>query len=150
MGWLELGNYVEAEAELDHISPQLRAHPDVLSVRWHVYALAKKWEGALDIAATLVQVVPEEPEYWLHRSFALHELKRTQEARDFLLPVVDRFPDHALIRYNLACYECQLGRLPQAKAWLEKAFALGDPTQLKLTALDDADLEPLWASIGNL
>jgi hypothetical protein len=32
------------------------------------------------------------------------------------------FNDDATIRYNLACYECQLGRLDQARAWLERAF----------------------------
>ena len=32
------------------------------------------------------------------------------KVRDNLLPVVERFPDNATMRYNLACYECQLGR----------------------------------------
>ncbi len=48
------------------------------------------------------------------------------------------------MRYNLASYECKLGRLPEAKAWLEKAFQAGDSRVLKLMALDDPDLEPLW------
>ena len=42
IGWLELGNYLEADAELDEIAPRLRAHPDVLKVRWRVYANAKR------------------------------------------------------------------------------------------------------------
>ena len=29
-GWLELGNHLEADKELDEIAPELRAHPDVL------------------------------------------------------------------------------------------------------------------------
>lgn len=29
-GWLELGNHLEADKELERITPQLRAHPDVL------------------------------------------------------------------------------------------------------------------------
>lgn len=53
------------------------------------------------------------------------------------------------MRYNLACYECQLGRMEQAKLWLEKAFTLRDPKKIKLMALDDPDLEPLWKSIGS-
>ena len=52
-GWLELGNYLEADKELDEITASLRAHPDVLKVRWEIYAAAKKWEAALDIAAGL-------------------------------------------------------------------------------------------------
>jgi Flp pilus assembly protein TadD len=147
-GWLELGNHIEADAESDNITSSLRAHPDVLNVRWGIYAAAKKWEAALDIAAALVQLDPEDPLGWVHRSYALHELKRTAEARDNLLRVVDKFPVSATIRYNLACYECQLGRLEQARQWLEKAFALGDGRKMKLAALDDPDLQPLWKEIG--
>jgi tetratricopeptide (TPR) repeat protein len=147
-GWVELGNHIEADAELDNIAANLRTHPDVLNVRWEIYTAAKKWEAALDIAAALIQLDPESPLGWVNRSYALHELKRTAEARDNLLRVVDKFPDTATMRYNMACYECQLGRLEQAKQWLGKAFALGDAKELKLAALDDRDLEPLWRQIG--
>ena len=118
-GWLELGNHFEADADLDKITPQFRAHPDVLKLRWQIYAAAKKWETALDIAAALIQLDPEDPVGWVNRSYALHELKRTAEARDNLLRVVDKWPTIALMRYNLACYECQLGNLERAKEWLE-------------------------------
>jgi predicted Zn-dependent protease len=147
-GWLELGNHIEAEAELDNITASLRAHPDVLKVRWEIYAVAKKWEAALDIAAAIVQLDPDDPLGWVHRSYALHELKRTAEARDNLLRVAEKFPASPTIRYNLACYECQLGNLERAKDWLEKAFALGDAKKMKLAALDDPDLQPLWKEIG--
>ena len=143
-GWLELGNHVEANEELENISACKRAHPAVLELRWQVYAAAKKWEAALDIAAALIKLDPEEPLGWVHKSYALHELKRTAEARDNLLRIVDNFPISATMRYNLACYECQLGNLKQAREWLKQAFNLGDAKQMKLAALDDPDLEPLW------
>ena len=117
-------------------------------MRWEIYAAAKKWETALDIAAALIQLDPESPLGWVHRSYAFHELKRTTEARDNLLRVVDKFPISATMRYNLACYECQLGRLEKAKEWLKKSFALGDARKMKLAALDDPDLQPLWKEIG--
>jgi tetratricopeptide (TPR) repeat protein len=148
-GWLELGNYIEANEELEKVTPQLRTHPDVLQVRWEVYAAAKKWGATLDIAAALIQLNPEDPLGWVHWAYALHELKRTSEARDSLLGVVNRFPTSATMRYNLACYECLLGRLEEAKQWLEKAFTLGDSRKTKLTALEDPDLEPLWKDIGS-
>jgi len=37
-GWLMLGNPVEANEELEKISPENRRHPAALSVRWQVYA----------------------------------------------------------------------------------------------------------------
>jgi tetratricopeptide (TPR) repeat protein len=149
-GWFELGDHVEACGELEMISAQNRAHPGVLQVRWEIYAAAKKWEAALDITATFIQFVPEHPLGWLHRSFTLHELNRTAEARDNLLSVLDKFPDESVLRYNVACYECQLGRLEQAKDWLEKAFKMGNQRRMKLAALEDPDLEQLWKEIGNL
>lgn len=147
-GWLELGAHIEAEVELEHISPENRAHSAVLEVQWQVLAKAKKWEAALDIASAIIRLSPEDTFGWVHRSFSLHELKRTAEAKDKLLQVVDRFPDEAIMRYNLACYECQLGHLDQARNWLEKAFKLSDPKKMKLMALDDVDLVPLRKCIA--
>ena len=149
-GWFELGNHLEANEELEQIAAECRADPAVLEVRWQIYARAEKWEGALDIASALVQADPDDPLGWVHRSYALHELKRTAEARDNLLRVVDKFPISATMRYNLACYECQLGRLKEAKEWLAKAFELGDATKMKLAALEDPDLQPLWEKIGEI
>lgn len=148
-GWLELGNPIEAEAELDKVPPQHQAHPAVLEVRWEICAKAKKWDAALEIASALVQVVPEHPLGWVHQSFCLHELERTAEARDNLLSVVDKFPQDAVMLYNLACYECRLGSLEQAKHWLQATFEIDRAHQLKPMALKDPDLEPLWKDIGS-
>jgi hypothetical protein len=41
-GWLELGNHIEANEELERIAQQLRAQPDVLKLRWEVYAAGNK------------------------------------------------------------------------------------------------------------
>ena len=60
---------------------------------------------------------------------------------------MDKFPISATMRYNLACYECQLDHLDQAKGWLEKASALGDVKKIQLEALDDPDLKPLWGEL---
>ena len=149
-GWLGLGNHIEADEELEQITPENRAHPAVLEIRWQIYAKAKKWNAALVIASALTQSVPEHPLGWVHRAYSLHEPKQTEEARENLLRVVDKFPEDPIMRYNLACYECQLGRLEQAKSWLEKAFGVGDPKKVKLMALEDPDLEPLWREIGKI
>lgn len=149
-GWLELGNHVEANQELEQLTPALHAHPDVMKTRWKVHAAAEKWEAALDIAAALVQAEPEDPDGWIGQSFALHEMKRTAEARDYLLRVIDKFPKISVMRYNLACYECQLGSSEKAKDWLKKAFKVGDAKAIKRMALDDRDLEPLWNEIEKL
>jgi tetratricopeptide (TPR) repeat protein len=143
-GWLELKNYVEANEELEKISPLLRARPDILQARWGIYAKAKRWANALEIARTLIDTYPDEPFGWIHRAFALHELRRTDEAYQAAYSALDKFPHDATLRYNLACYACQLGRLDEARDWLEKSFLMPDSAPLKLSARDDPDLQPLW------
>jgi predicted Zn-dependent protease len=150
VGWLGLGSHTEAAIELENLTAENRDHPAVLEIRWQVFARAKRWEAALEVASGLMQSRPESPAGWVHRSYSLHELKRTGEARDNLLRVVDRFPDDSTMRYNLACYECQLGRPQRAKHWLDQALAIGDPAQIKQMALEDPDLEPLRRHIENL
>jgi len=48
-GWLGLGIWQEANEELEHLTPQLRSHPEVLGVRFQIYAKAEKWEYAIEI-----------------------------------------------------------------------------------------------------
>jgi len=96
-GWFELGNCVEATEELEQISPNLRGHPDVLVVRLKIYAAAGKWEYVVEVAKAISEMVPESPFGWFHLAYALHELKRTKEARAVLLPVVDKFSDEYLM-----------------------------------------------------
>ena len=46
-GWLELGNRLEANEELEQITAELRAHPSVLFLRYEVYTKAEKGDGGL-------------------------------------------------------------------------------------------------------
>ena len=130
-GWLELGNHLEANEELEKITPQLRTHPYVLEMRYKIYSAAGKWEGAVEIARTLSEMLPENSWGYIHYAFSLHELKRTKEAYAVLIPVVDKFSE-TTIRYNLACYSCQLGKLKEAFRWLEKAIDLAGKKDIRL------------------
>ena len=149
-GWFELGNCIEVTEELEQITPEMRGHPSVLEVRYHIYAAAKKWEYAAEIARAISEMVSDSPFGWIHHAYALHELKLTQEARNVLLPAVDKFPKEYIIRYNLGCYACQLGNLKEARDWLKQASDLASTKQIKLMALSDPDLELLWKEIGEI
>lgn len=149
-GWLELGNSQEAEAELDNITAALRSHPCVLDLRWQIHAKAKHWGKCVEFGAALVKLAPDIPTSWINRSFALHELKRTHEALELLEPAINLFPDVWTIPYNLACYACQLGNRDEAWVWLERAMDVGKANAVKLMALEDKDLEPLWARIEEI
>ena len=136
-------NLLKANEEPERITPQNKARPDVLEVRWRICAKTGKWDECVDIAGAIIKLDPKRPFGWIHRSFALQELKRTQEAFDQLLPGADRFPTLWLIPYNLACYCAQLGKLEECEGWFKKAMAIDDLT-VQRTAIDDPDLKPLW------
>ncbi len=40
--------------------------------------------------------------------------------------------------------------LQEARDWLKKAIAIGDSKKIKLMALNEKDLEPLWREIWNI
>lgn len=149
-GWLELGNAREAQAELDCLSDAAQGRVEVLAVRWGILARFNRWEQSLAVAERIVALAPDEIFGWIHRSYALHELKRTQTARDQLLPATKLFPKVETIFYNLACYECQLGDLAAARGWLQRAMRLHDRADLKARALEDSDLKPLWSEIEKM
>ena len=67
-GWLDLGNHIEANEELEQISPLNRAHPAVLRLRWRIDAKAGKWDACLDIATALTRMAPDRRFGWLQRA----------------------------------------------------------------------------------
>jgi predicted Zn-dependent protease len=148
-GWLELGDHLEAARELDRISSSQSEHPLILMIRWMIFARAKRWEGAVPVADALVNRVPQDAYGWILRSFALHQMRQTQEAWNQLLPGAEKFPKEPNIPYNLACYATQLGRLEEARKWLRRAFEIGDGKKITLKAMQDPNLEPLWRGIGS-
>jgi tetratricopeptide (TPR) repeat protein len=141
------GHHAEALRELQRMSLAGRADIDVMDLSCHVLAGLERWEECLELGEALVKAEPKAPHGWTNRSAALYRLNRAQEAFDSLRLAAELFPDEWGIRYELACYCCTLGRLEETLDWLEEAFELGDAKTVKLMALDDPDLEPIWAKI---
>jgi tetratricopeptide (TPR) repeat protein len=148
VGWLGLGNWQEANEELEKITPALRGRLEVLEVRFQVYARAEKWDTATEIAAALVKMQPNEPQAWINLAYATRRKAGggIPQAKEVLVPVEKRFPNVWVIPYNLACYSAQLGLLDECQEWFKKAMAIDEQT-VKRAAIDDPDLTPLWDSM---
>lgn len=146
-GWLGLGDSASAAHELEQISPPGRGHPAILLVQCRIHMARKKWESLVQTAERVVRDFPGLHEAWVDRSYGLHEMKRTQEAFDALLPASGLFPKIWVIPYNLSCYCAQAGRLREALEWLETAIVLGGENDIRSQALEDPDLKPLWKQI---
>jgi len=152
IGWLELGNPGEARAELDQISSARQQHPDVLEVRWLLCAEQCDWPAALAAARAILKAAPDRASGWLHQAYALRRIPDggVEKAWEALLPAFEKFPKEVVIAFNLACYGCQMNRLPEARAWLRRALKIGGKKRIKEMAMRDSDLEPLWEEIRSL
>ena len=146
VGWIQLGDYDSANDELEKIRAEWRAHPDVLELRWLIYSHHEQWDACLDIASAVVKMAPDRVSGWVHKAYSLRRANGcgVEKAKPVLLEAAKLFPDGDMIQYNLACYCAQLGQLDAAQEHLGKSYELGDAQQIKLMALDDEDLKPLW------
>ena len=141
-GYVELGMFLDANAELEEIDPEVRHVLEVLVVRLRIYRGLEKWEHMQTVARKLALYDPENPNWIVSWAFATRRADSIQSAKRILLEAVEQHPKVALIHHNLACYDSVLGEIEVAKARLQHALKL-DP-KMRVTALDDEDLKPLW------
>jgi tetratricopeptide (TPR) repeat protein len=149
-GWLMLGNPAEALREFEQVSPGGRHTQAALVTLWEIQANMRDWNAAIATADRLIHQYDRQPDGYIKRAYALHELKRSQEAWDTLEPVRERFADNWLIPYNLACYAAQLGRPDDALRCFRRALRIGDERELHEMAMTDSDLEPIRPLIEKL
>jgi tetratricopeptide (TPR) repeat protein len=142
-GWLELGVPAEAAAEMRQVAPRFQEYPAVLRLRWEIHSGLKDWPEALSVSRKQIELSPQDPDGYIKHANTLYFMGCTAQARDMVLPLLEKFPKNPSFLYNLACYECQLGNLDKAMEWLGQAFDQG--THLRAMAMVDPDLEPLRA-----
>ena len=131
LGWLDLGNPIEAKLEADKVSWVNRFHPEVFFVRWRIHARLEKWETARDMARVFTKVSPSGPTGWLCLSYSLFKLDRPLEAYLQLLHRREAFPNISAIPYFLACYSWKMGDPKRAGKWLTMYKELGGQKNVK-------------------
>jgi predicted Zn-dependent protease len=144
-GYLDLGMFLEAHDERERLPTQVKTHPAVLSARLELLMEMRRWEDAVILGHSLIKLWPVECDFYIRTAFCLHEMKRTEDARQLLLGGPDQLRTLAVYYYNLACYEAQLGNIPEAKRQL--AVSTKMDARYKAESLDDPDLEPVWAGL---
>jgi tetratricopeptide (TPR) repeat protein len=147
-GYLELEMYSEAVAELNNIDPVCLAAPEVLSVRLSVYAGLQDWGMMQSVAKRLSSQDPKNAQWVISAAYATRRAESITAAKSILTKALELHPEEPAIHYNLACYECQLGNLSDAKKHLMQATKAS--VKLRAMVLDDPDLEPLWTETARL
>lgn len=143
--YCELGMFDDANAELEQIDAFNRAAPEVLAVSVAIFHGLKKWDALRVVTAKLAEFEPTNVQWTVSLAYGTRRAVSIEAAKEILLAALPRFPDEAIIPFNLACYLCQLGKLDKAKGYLIRAFTIDD--DWRRAALDDKDLEPLWDSL---
>ncbi len=140
-GYSELGMFNDAITELDSLPEEAARVATVVELRTVILMQAKRWKPALTASRELCRTEPEKSSGFIHAAFCLHELGRTEEARDTLLGGPDVLHTEPTFHYNLACYECALGHLELARMHLEKSIELDK--KMRDFAKSDPDLAAL-------
>lgn len=144
-GYFELEMLEDADAALDQIRSGARAMPPVLALRLAIAMRAKRWAPAIELAKHLATVDPDNPAWLTDLAYATRRAVNLEAAQDILRKAAQRFPQEALIQFNLGCYAAQLGQLEEARAYVRRAIAM-DPSCRKL-AREDPDLEPIRSGL---
>ncbi len=147
-GWLGLGVWREALAELEAITEEKQTLPEVLCARSRALAEGEDWCAAALTSAMLCVVAPYYPYGWIRLGFALYKQGKLLQARNALLLVVDQFKEEEIIPWHLALYTSQLDDMEGAKKWFKIATARTRGKRLKKQARELPELEPLWTALA--
>jgi hypothetical protein len=149
-GFIELGLLAEALDELDAIEGADQPTLPVLLARTELYMGTKQWDRLVAVAQAAASADPSRQQAWIAWAWGQRRLTAIPDAKAVLLQAEQHHGETcALLHFNLACYECQLGDLEAAKTRLTRARAIGGEGFITM-ALDDADLEPLRDYLGQL
>jgi len=138
-GYLELGMFDEAIAELDSLEPGQQKEEGVLQLRLFLLMRSRKWMEGVDVCALLREISPELTIGFIHGAFCLHELGQTGEAKELLLSGPPSLLKEPTYFYNLGCYEACLGNKPEAVKNLQTSFEMNE--RFREIAKFDPDLK---------
>ena len=75
----------------------------------------------VELAKRLTEFEPDNSQWPVSLAYATRRAISIEAAKEILRNAQTKFPTEAVIPYNLACYECQLGNVGSAKSdslWL--------------------------------
>ena len=142
-GWLDLGLADEALAELEGLSQEEMDCREALEIKLCAQMESEAWNPASETARLLCLKAADEPIFFIHAAFCLHETGDTLAARNWLLKGPRSLFDMAVFHYNLACYLWILGDSNGARSHLRQAISMDE--SFREAAREDRDLAGIGA-----
>jgi Tfp pilus assembly protein PilF len=146
IGYLQLGMMEEANEVVEALPPEAKTEKMVLGLQVEIYRETSSWQRMREVAGFLTHEWPGDSQHWISFAYATRRCRSITEAEIILLKAVKLHPMEPMIHFNLACYAAQSGELAAARERLAQAELL-DPG-IRAMALNDPDLDPLWAAFG--
>ena len=127
-GYIELGMFEEANAELEEIDPFCRHLPEVLSARLAIYHGLKKWELLAVVAKRLAEWNPKEPGFFIEFAYATRRAESIHAAHAILTRAAGLHPTDPTIQFNLALLRSADGQPRPSKSAPEASDARSTPS----------------------
>jgi uncharacterized protein HemY len=147
-GYIELGMYEEADSELKQVDPACPALSRVLALKLCTYAGQAKWKLMGAVAKKLTERDPGDVQWPIWWAYAIARGQSVDRAKNVLIQALRNHPNDPTLHYAVGCYESLLHHFSKAKRHVARAIQLD--WSLKLIALTDEELEPIWFEIEQL
>ena len=134
--------------ELSGLPDELPWSRQKKSMLIEIFQGLKSWKEMQKIAYELRMEFPNESGWWVSDAYATRRCLSIEQAREILLEALVHNYDDALIRYNLACYACQLGSPGECLDFLKEAVKRDE--HFKAMALADEDLKGVQAALREM
>lgn len=141
-GYLFFGMAEEALTEIESAPAEEVDQPEVLLARNRVLLHLRRWKEVEALAAKAIETHPERDEFTVQRAFALHKMKKGEQALDVIESAPEWIRRTGIIHYNLACYEAQLGDKKTARQCINVAIQMNEA--MRNNAKKDPDLRGVW------
>lgn len=144
-GYLELGLYDDAWAELDKLGPGGGADPDVSILRLDILLGLNRWEDAVALGIGCCRDWQNHDGIFLRTASALAGLEDFGKALELLRNAPEELQQKPEYHYLVARCASRAGRIADAKLALRECF--NRDRSYRQRGLDDPDLQPVWNSL---
>lgn len=151
-GFLDLGMFAEAWAELDRIAAGEQERAEVLIARVRLTERLKLWPEQLRAAWRLQEMFPDNAQWLLFMVQACDELGDLEHSRIVVEEAARRFPQKTGVLYQRARLAGRLGHVAEARERLRAVLAMPhlDADTIRGWAAKDPAFADLWPELAGL
>ena len=135
-GYLELGLFERALERLEAVERTAHCRADRALLRGSLHREREEYSAAVPHFRAALELRPGDIPATVGVGWCLKRSGKLNEAAQAYQAALQRHPQEGLLHYNLACYQCLLGRTAEALEGLQRAIQI-DPEFRDLAQEED-------------